>query len=598
MRRRESPTKILTARYASILSRIYGEWCTDDWEYFRSFANVPNLLTVLHEAAHWMQRQTLLERALHLVTVRAFLGHATSLPKQANELPKVIACRKLLAPISEGLAIYTQFDYFPANFFTSAGKRSPYDGFLEFLVARRDFEKTSGTEAGLAETAWDALATARFSDEALQKKRRLLETPFLIGEDHITGYLLVKAIVANARCSYPFYLHDGLLLPLITSIFYNCPEMIRAILDSAVSCDDAISIFTENLRSRLQTANSQTALRDLLLQIRGTIPDFEHSVALEQDRSGFIAAQELYQAAYDGISKHIDASQAAESFTQGASENDASARGPTDEEELSPIVGFALLSSPHFGRIFTEEVTIRPEGEVFAVQLKSTGQTVELKSNSLRADVYRWIIHPDKETDGILTEAIVHLHGLDHDYFRVSLISHPKGLLVLEHNTDDYNIGHFDLALYLNNSYRADRCLQRIEEYLIAFEKRNFSGRAKVRRAKESVFREQTESVIKAIGGDHAQGKCLGGWLNGRDMFESEADFIAYIAFSLAVRFGDFAFESHRSARSLIDRQLSRFSPCSFNRAKALRFLSRRQGCCRVLTTPRYTPWYTFTCML
>jgi hypothetical protein len=63
----------MNARFVSLLSQIYTGWTEADWQRFRRNAQFPNLLTTLHEAAHWLQRQTLLERALHLVTIRSLL---------------------------------------------------------------------------------------------------------------------------------------------------------------------------------------------------------------------------------------------------------------------------------------------------------------------------------------------------------------------------------------------------------------------------------------------------------------------------------------------------------------------------------------------
>jgi len=135
--------------------------------------------------------------------------------EKKEELRKVIVCRRLLSPISKGLALYTQFDYFPSNFFIGAGKRSPYDEMIEFLLARRGFEETMTTPMILVMPP-GAISQTRLTTKALNKKLELLKTPFLILDNHITGYLIVKASVARARY-WPYFefMHEGLVVPLI-----------------------------------------------------------------------------------------------------------------------------------------------------------------------------------------------------------------------------------------------------------------------------------------------------------------------------------------------------------------------------------------------
>ena len=284
----------MNASYRSILSQIHSGWSAAEWQHFQTTGGLPNLLTVMHEAAHWMQRQTLLERALHLVTVQSLLEEGeVRTAKDQQQLRKVIVCRRLMSPISEGLALYTQFDYFPGNFYIGAGGRSPYDGFIEFLVSRREIENPTG--GGLSEKAWKALSAARLTDEALQKKRALLDTPFLILEDHITGYLIIKAIICNIRCgNFPFYVHDGLSVPLVMSLFYNCPQLIKTILDPNIGADEASATVPEMIRQRVHLALGLADDPWFLNQFRRRVPDFEHDVALDQDRAGFEEARSIY----------------------------------------------------------------------------------------------------------------------------------------------------------------------------------------------------------------------------------------------------------------------------------------------------------------
>jgi hypothetical protein len=545
-----------------------------------------------------MQRQTLLERALYLVTIRALLEDAHEPTAENQEqLRKVIACRRLLAPIGEGLALYTQFDYFPSNFFIGAGKRSPYDGFLEFLVARRGFEDRGDNADDLPTSAWKALAAARFTDDALRKKRGLLESPLLILDDHITGYLIIKSIIADARCGeYRFFVHDGLLVPLILSLFYNCPGIIKTILDPDICCDEAIESISESLQRRLTLVRDGETLTALLLKTRGREPDFEHSVALEEDKTAFAEAQTLYSLAYDELMEAAIASLDHNLRDEQCLNEPHEEKQGLDSEALWPP---ALLSSPHFGRVFTANVRIRPTGETLTVELKSTGQTISFNSNSLRAEAYRWIKPPKTETDGTLTEAIVHLSGLQHDFFHISFISYEGGMLALEHNTQDYNVGYSDLAAYLEDAYRVDRRLEGIECDLALFDKRKLGKGEAIRRAKEFAYLTTVESIVEAIAGARLSGNTSRNWFNGSDLFNSEEDFVAYIAFSLAVRFADFAFESYGTVRHYVRQQLDQFGSTAFRTDRALRYISKRGTLCRIQNKcSGFTPWYSFTCLL
>ncbi|HWF90622.1 MAG TPA: hypothetical protein VN659_17390, partial [Pyrinomonadaceae bacterium] len=424
----------MSARYESLLSRIHAEWSATDWERFRESACVPNPLTTLHEAAHWFQRQTLLERALYLVTVRALLENQPERnAEQKEELRKVIACRRLLSPISEGLALYTQFDYFPSNFFIGAGERSPYDAMIEFLLARRGFEETITARYDLGDAAWEALCQTRLTATALNKKLELLKTPFLILDNHVTGYLIIKASVARARCRPYFeFMHDGLVVPLIMSLFYNCPELVRLVLDPAVGTLEAIARMSSVLQERIEFVLDGERLAGLIMKTRGQSPDLEHSVAFDKDLDEFEAAEELYSDAYDALLQPIRSSvgewirpdQTVDSYLEETYQGQYG-------EPPYPLDAFQLLSSPHFGRLFTAEVTLIPKGESVTVKFRDTNQTLDLPSNSQRARTYGWIRLPEKEVAGRLTEAVVHLHGLDHDFFSVSFISHERGLVTL-----------------------------------------------------------------------------------------------------------------------------------------------------------------------
>lgn len=592
----------MKAHYESLLSRIHAEWNESDWQRFRESARVPNFLTTLHEAAHWFQRQTLVERTLHLVTVRALLEEQEiRSPESKEELRKVIVCRKLLSPISEGLALYTQFDYFPSNFFIGAGQRSPYDAMVEFLLARRGFEKTEGNDFDLAHAAWDALIATRLSDSALRKKCRLLETPFLIMDDHITGYLIVKASVARARCKpYGIFMYDGHLLPQIMSLFYNCPEIVRLLLDSSVGALEAMDRVSRVLRQRVEFLLDGDTLAGLVMSTRGRLPDFEHAVSFDQDTEEYKAAQDLYSTAYDQLLRPIRSSLGERIRPEQTVDNylDETYNGKY-EDPAYRLSAYQLLSSPHFGRLFTENVTIVPKGELMRVIFRSTNQVLDfLPSNSMRAQAYDWLRRPSNEVEGRLTEAIVHLHGLRHDFFHVSFISHERGLLTLQHNTIDYNIGYGDLASYLQDSYRIDQWLSRINVELAAFEIEEFKQTAEVRLAKKEIYWSGVTVAVDAVLPAEAAGRRPSYWVSGRDIFATEAELTAYAAFSLAVRLGDFSFESRAGLYSTVKRNLEHFQEGAVNRKIALRFVSSREPVCCVQRFAGRVNWWSFSCLL
>jgi len=548
-----------------------------------------------------MQRQTLLERALHLVTVRSLLEKGIErTAEEQQDLRKVIVCKQLMAPISEGLALYTQFDYFPANFYIAAGGRSPYDGFIEFLVARREIDNPSDDD--LPEKAWHALSQARLSGEALRKKRALLDTPFLIIEDHVTGYLIIKSIICNIRCgSYPFYVHDGLAVPLVMSLFYNCPQIIKVILDPHIGVEEASAVIQETIRRRLQLALRLGNDARFLDQFRGQrMPDFEHDVALDEDREDFNEAVTIYGKAYDTLVKEVRTSvgdwirddQSLDDYIRHTYQG-------KDGDAPYPISAVSLLSSPHFGRLFSEKVRIKINADTYVVELSSTGQRITIDTNSTRAETYGWVVGPPGDTDGVLGEAIVHLHGLQQDFFSVSFVSHDRGLLTLRHNTIDKNIGWFDIGMYLKDAYRIDQWLARINEDFAKFEASNATSDLEdICEAKIATYSAASELVVDTlIPGGLAKMKARN-FVSGRDVFESREKYEAFIAFSIAVRFADFGFESSQSCRNYVAENLSRFPKGRFDERLALRFLNRRNTACTVKKLGSSIQWYSFSCRM
>jgi hypothetical protein len=187
----------------------------------------------LHEACHWYQQRYLLHQAINLVAIRALAQSDSRLSLASQRaLSKVIAIRQLLAPLTEGLALYAQYDYFPSNYYSTFGPRSSFDALLEFVITKRyTLNAPSGTGmAALRDQAEDFFSTWRLSPDCLQRKRALLRTPLLIGEDHVTGYAFVKWLVSKIR-TYPTcpYVHDGLLLPFLAEQFFDIPTLTSSV---------------------------------------------------------------------------------------------------------------------------------------------------------------------------------------------------------------------------------------------------------------------------------------------------------------------------------------------------------------------------------
>src|SRR6202023_3553964 len=79
----------------------------------------------------------LVYRALHFLATRALRNVDKPLTRpQKRDLDKIIILRTLLAPISEGLALYAQYDYCPANFYGIYSPRSTFGGLIEFIIAK------------------------------------------------------------------------------------------------------------------------------------------------------------------------------------------------------------------------------------------------------------------------------------------------------------------------------------------------------------------------------------------------------------------------------------------------------------------------------
>ena len=119
--------------FRSVLSQVESMWTPDDWAQFNGPRRLTNPLTLLHEATHWCQHRGLVSHCMTLLTIQALKNKDDARLPNA-ELDKVLALRALLAPLGEGLALYAQYDYFPANFFGGFGTRSSFDSLVEYVL--------------------------------------------------------------------------------------------------------------------------------------------------------------------------------------------------------------------------------------------------------------------------------------------------------------------------------------------------------------------------------------------------------------------------------------------------------------------------------
>ena len=108
-------------------------WTPDDWAQFNGPRRLTNPLTLLDEATHWCQHRGLVSHCMTLLTIQALKNKDDARLPNA-ELDKVLALRALLAPFGEGLALYAQYDYFPANFFGGFGTHIRFSFFQSYFV--------------------------------------------------------------------------------------------------------------------------------------------------------------------------------------------------------------------------------------------------------------------------------------------------------------------------------------------------------------------------------------------------------------------------------------------------------------------------------
>lgn len=162
-------------------------------------------------------------------------------------------------------------------------------------------------------------------------------------------------------------------------------------------------------------------------------------------------------------------------------------------------------------------MTLFPGEESDSIKLDTAAPAFTLPSLSPRAEAYRWLRHPTTVKKGRLIESIAHLHGLRHDFFQVSLVSHERGLSTITHNTDDYNVGHSYLALYLQDACRVDDCLEQIDRDLATFSKASFSGLTHVRSAKRFAYEPAVSATVDALFKDRLE-RPRPHWTCGRDV--------------------------------------------------------------------------------
>lgn len=247
-------------------------WTPDDWAQFKGPRRLTNPLTLLHEATHWCRHRGLVSHCMTLLTIQALKNKDDARLPNA-ELDKVLALRALLAPFGEGLALYAQYDYFPANFFGDFGTHSSFDSLVEYVLrADHRYMKDEGRHSTnmhrLLEDTHAFYETVRMSEDALRRKRDLLRTPFFSGEPHITGYVLVKEIVARIRLFPRFqYVHDGLVLDALTSYVFDCPILARCLLDSRLEGQAFVEEVSRVLAGKLDFLLDQKSAGEMFFRL-------------------------------------------------------------------------------------------------------------------------------------------------------------------------------------------------------------------------------------------------------------------------------------------------------------------------------------------
>ncbi|HWC95907.1 MAG TPA: hypothetical protein VG456_04140 [Candidatus Sulfopaludibacter sp.] len=573
--------------YDPVSSSAYAGWDRTSIASFRGGMKFGDPLVLFHELGHWFQKRSRVEWAINNMLVRAF-SSSNGLRKQ-QLYQKASAARTLLRPYGEGLSLYLQFDYFPANYFSDFGPRCEVDALAEVIISQRfSFQKYDSLDlAELGRRASSFFPDERLNLRTLQKKMSLLSQPLGIGQEHITGYLFIKRAIANIRSyPYPFYLHDGTILQSLISYIFDEPSLFELLLDEDLEYSDFVSRFSTALQAKLDPLICDPKMGERFWRARKS---GSGSAALGIDQARLDACDQRYgeicNSLLFGLKQSVD-----QYLLPGETIEQYEERRPTSPETLpTPVDALSLLLSMDAVKFGNFPVHLKLEGGEWSVDFDEYNLRLPLAgfgTQSPRAKLHGWLVDPLDNQEARLAEVIFLLKD---DFFHVTFIDCDRGLLFLWHTTNDYNVGYYNVADYLKEPNRVDRLLGMLKAETAVSEQELFSRaeRTAILGRVTKLYRGGEDTLLSEVAANSGSS----GLLRVKDLFQTESEFASFVAFSLIQPIFAGTAESRASLLEKIAEYTPRFEGSSVDPAKVRRFVTRSSPWVRVPVVQREKIW-------
>jgi hypothetical protein len=224
---------------------------------------------ILHEITHHSCFDSVVGCALSALHMRArryaFLTEcceAADTQRVLEDLIRYETATRLLRPLSEGLALFAEFDVIPG----ASKALSPVVGLATFLF---------GTHTDMRVSYNVLLQQLRFRKQFVRRKAALLAEPFSCESGYLPGYMAVKYLWRNAMGRSERACDSDLFFSYLRSFFFGDPNFAAVILDTSTSEIEsarAISNYFQERIDFLLKSDLDEALQEFEEWVVGTDP--------------------------------------------------------------------------------------------------------------------------------------------------------------------------------------------------------------------------------------------------------------------------------------------------------------------------------------
>ncbi len=228
----------------------------DTVEYLRWLthrkANVWRVLPqFLHEFTHHWCFDSLVGSAIALTTLRARRAAIVSGAGAASDAIQRDLCRcrsveAMLQPLSEGLALFAEFDITPGP--ASSQSQTTSSAIICFGFAMQspkgELETSDLVVRGL-------LQELRRRSDVLERKAGVYALPFEVKHGYLAGYMAIKSLWAYLAARVPAFEDRDLYLCYLRSYVYADAELVRIILQDGETDFDACQQISRRIHERL-----------------------------------------------------------------------------------------------------------------------------------------------------------------------------------------------------------------------------------------------------------------------------------------------------------------------------------------------------------